>query len=300
MLPWLAFLACCLIWGSTWIAHKWALVDFTPLGLASVRFVCAGVLCVSIARLRRERFVSREHLPAMLLAGLIMLGAANVISAWTLLHIPSGVGAVLQAPIPVWMALLTLRSDPLRTSGWLAVFLGFLGVGLVMWPDQRSPIPLLPALICASVSLAWSWASLLQRAKVQSGGLFANAGVQMLFSGAIGLAITPWLGGFTHHGTDISPHAWMALAYLIVAGSCIAFASYFYLAKVWHPARAGSFSYITPMIAVLLGWAVGQESLGVHLIAGMSIILLAVAVLQWATRTRKGNPRESGQAIAEK
>lgn len=284
MLPWLAFTACCLIWGSTWMAHKWALVDFTPLGLASLRFLCAGVLCLIIARVSGERFVQREHLPSLLLAGLIMVGAANALSAWTLLYIPSGVGAVLQAPIPVWMALLTLRSEPLKASGWLAVVLGFVGVTLVMWPQQHSAIPWFPALLCALVSVAWSWASLLQRARVRSGGLFANAGVQMLFSGLIGTSLTPWLGGFTHGSGPISTQAWSALVYLILAGSCIAFASYLYLSKVWHPARAGSFSYVTPMIAVLLGWAFGDEALGAHLLAGMAVILVAVAVLQWAAR----------------
>jgi drug/metabolite transporter (DMT)-like permease len=289
MLPWLAFTACCLIWGSTWMAHKWALVDFTPLGLSSVRFLCAGVLCLLIARLSGERFVHREHLPSLLLAGLIMVGAANVVSAWTLLYIPSGVGAVLQAPIPVWMALLTLRSEPLKPSGWLAVVLGFVGVTLVMWPQQTGSIPWFPALVCALVSVAWSWASLLQRARVRSGGLFANAGVQMLFSGLIGSSLTPWLGGFTHGDGPISTQAWSALIYLILAGSCIAFASYLYLVRVWHPARAGSFSYITPMIAVLLGWRVGHEPLGAHLLAGMAVILVAVAVLQWATRQTSGS-----------
>lgn len=270
------------------MAHKWALVDFTPLGLASLRFLCAGVLCLSIARLSGERFVHREHLPSLLLAGLIMVGAANALSAWTLLYIPSGVGAVLQAPIPVWMALLTLRSEPLTPSGWLAVILGFVGVTLVMWPQQSGSIPWFPALLCALVSVAWSWASLLQRARVRSGGLFANAGVQMLFSGLIGASLTPWLGGFTHGAGPISARSWSALVYLIVAGSCIAFASYLYLAKVWHPARAGSFSYVTPMIAVLLGWAFGDEALGAHLLAGMAVILVAVAVLQWAARRNAG------------
>jgi drug/metabolite transporter (DMT)-like permease len=286
MLPWLAFVACCLIWGSTWLAHKWALVDFTPIGLATLRFLCAGVLCLGLARFNGERFARREDLPVLLFSGLIMVGLANVVTAWTLLHIPSGVGAVLQAPIPVWMALLTLRTDPLRPSGWLAVFLGFLGVALVMWPEQTGAIDPVAAVVCALMGAGWSWASLLHRRRVRSGGLFANAGLQMLLSGALGVLLTPLLGGYTH-GAGVSPQAWMALGYLIIAGSCIAFASYLYLAQVWHPARAGSFSYVTPAIAVLLGWIFGREALGAHLLAGLWIILLAVAVLQWATRAAR-------------
>lgn len=285
MLPWLAFAACTLIWGSTWLAHKWALMDLTPLGLASVRFTTAGILCLLIARLSGERFVRRSELPSLLLAGILMAGAANVITAWSLQYIPSGVGAVLQAPIPVWLALLSLRSDPMRPLGWVAVLLGFAGVALVVGRDTSGSIDPLAALVCAVTPLAWSWGSLHQRAQVHSGGLFANAGTQMLFSGLLCIGITSAFGKFTQHG-GIDTRAWLATGWLIIGGSCIAFASYQYLAKVWHPARAGSFSYLNPVIAVLLGWALGGEAMGLSLILGMGVVLVAVAVLQVATAKR--------------
>ncbi len=284
MLAWLAFIACSLIWGSTWLAHKWALVDFTPIGLGSLRFLCAGLLCVAIARLAGEPFVRREHLRPLLIAGLIMAGLANVLTAWSLLYIPSGVGAVLQAPIPVWLALMTLNKEPLSRAGWLAVFLGFFGVAMVMWPSEAGPIDPFAATVCALTAGAWSWASLYQRARVHSGGLFANAGVQMLTSGLIGSALTPLLGGFTTGTAEISQTAWMAMVYLVIGGSCVAFASYLYLVRVWHPARAGSFAYVNPVVAVLIGWWLGGEALTTSLIVGMVIIFLAVAALQLATK----------------
>jgi drug/metabolite transporter (DMT)-like permease len=283
MLAWFAFLACSLIWGSTWLAHKWALEDFTPVGLGSVRFLIAGVLCVAIAALRGETFARREHWKALLLAGFVMAGLANMLTAWSLLYIPSGVGAVLQAPIPVWLALMTLRQEPLSRAGWLAVFLGFFGVALVMWPSETGPIDPIAACVCALTAGAWSWASLYQRANVQSGGLFANAGLQMLVSGAIGCALTPLFGGFTQHG-EVGIAAIAATAYLIVGGSCIAFASYLYLTRVWHPARAGSFAYVNPLVAVLIGWWLGGEAVTTTLAVGMAIIFAAVAVLQYAAR----------------
>lgn len=285
LLPWLAFVACCLVWGSTWLAHKWALADLTPLGLASLRFTFAGLLCLAIARVSGEAWVRRHELVPLLVAGLMLSGIANVLTSWSLLYIPSGVGAVLQAPIPVWFALMTLRSDPLRPSGWIAVFLGFFGVALVMWPGTVGTIDPLAALVCALTAAAWSWASLYQRQRVRSGGLFGNAGLQMLVSSVFGLALTPAFGGFTH-GHGVGQAAWIATAYLVVGGSCVAFASYQYLVKVWHPARAGSFAYINPLIAVLLGWLLGGEALTPQLLIGMGVIMVAVAVLQFATRKR--------------
>lgn len=285
MLPWLAFAACTLIWGSTWLAHKWALADLTPMGLAALRFTTAGLLCLVVARLSGDRFVRRRELPSLLLAGILMAGAANVLTAWSLQFIPSGVGAVLQAPIPVWLALLSWRSDPMRPLAWAAVSIGFAGVALVVWKGDGGAIDPLAALVCALTPLAWSWGSLHQRARVHSGGLFANAGTQMLFSGLLCVLLTPVFGDYTQHG-EIGARAWISAAWLIVGGSCIAFASYQYLAKVWHPARAGSFSYLNPVIAVLLGWALGGEALGLQLIVGMGVVLVSVAVLQLATARR--------------
>ena len=285
-LPWLAYITCIAIWGTTWMAHKWALEDLTPGGLIGWRFLCAGLLCVMIARWRSEAFVRRAHLPPLILAGLFLSGICNVVTAWTLQWIPSGVGAVLQAPIPVWMALLTWRSEPLKLSAWVGVLLGFAGVALVMWPDQAIAMPVLPAIICVLMAGAWSWASLYQRRHVHSGGLYSNAGVQMLISGCLSVVLTPLFGGYTQHG-EVGWQALAATAYLTIGGSCIAFACYLYLTQVWHPARAGSFSYLTPLIAVLIGWAVGGEAITSRLLLGMAVILLAVAVLQWASAARR-------------
>jgi drug/metabolite transporter (DMT)-like permease len=279
--PWIAFGAISFIWGSTWLAHKWALADFTPAGLATTRFVIAGIACVLIGRLRGEAWPVRRELKHLLLAGLILTGLANVLTAWTLLHIPSGVGAVLQAPIPVWLALLSLRTDPLSKRGWAAVIVGFFGVALVMWPDGPVHLPLVPAVVCVLTAAAWSWASLHQRRHVNSGGLFTNAGIQMSQSALVGLALTPFISGYTNGG-PISLQALAATAYLVGFGSVVAFAAYLYLTKVWPPARAGSFAYLNPIVALALGAALGGEPLTARLIVGMVVILAAVALLQWA------------------
>jgi drug/metabolite transporter (DMT)-like permease len=285
-LPWLAFAAISFIWGSTWLAHKWALEAFTPAGLSTIRFALAAMLCLSLGRLRGEPWPYRSDLPTLLGTGLILTGLANVVTAWSLTHVPSGVGAVLQSPIPVWMALLSMRREPLSGKAWLAVALGLGGVVMVMWPQERSLIPLWPAVICVAIAALWSWASMFQRAHVLSGGLYSNAGLQMAQSALLGALLTPVFSSYTHaHVTQIEPQAWLSLAYLVLFGSVIAFASYLYLTKVWHPARAGSFAYLNPLVAVLLGAWLGGEPLTLRLVIGMAIILLAVAVLQLAART---------------
>jgi len=291
MLPWLAFAAISLIWGSTWLVHVHALADFTPLGLATTRFALAGVLCLAIGLYRGEQGCERRELPKLLLSGLILLGLANVLTAWTLTWIPSGVGAVLQSPIPVWMALLTMRREPLGKAGFAATLLGLGGVVLVLWPDERVDLALLPAAVCVGSALMWSWAALYQRRHVSSGGMFINTGMQMLASALVGTLLLPFFGGATVDGS-VSPQAWAALAYLTLFGSLIAFSAFLYLTRVWHPARAGSFSYLNPLVAVLLGVTLNDEPLTARLLIGMVVILCGVALLQWVAvrRARASTP----------
>jgi drug/metabolite transporter (DMT)-like permease len=297
-LPWLAFAAISFIWGSTWLAHKWALEDFTPAGLSTIRFSLAAVLCLLLGRLRGEAWPKRGDLPTLLFTGLILTGLANVLTAWSLTHVPSGVGAVLQSPIPVWMALLSMRRDPLSGTGWIAVLLGLGGVVLVMWPQGRSDIPLWPAVVCVLIAALWSWASLVQRARVQSGGLYSNAGIQMAQSAVIGLLLTPIFSSYTHV-PQVHLHAWLALGYLVIFGSVIAFGAYLYLTQVWHPARAGSFAYLNPLVAVLLGAWLGSEPLTLRLVMGMTVILAAVAVLQLASRRPRAVPASAAPPVPE-
>lgn len=281
--PWIAFTAISFIWGSTWLAHKWALAAFTPIGLMTIRFLIAAVACFALGRLRGEKLPHLSQLKPLLIAGFILTGFANVTTAWALVHIPSGLGAVLQAPIPVWMALFSLRTDPLSKTGWIAAVLGLLGVVMVSIPDRfDQPLNLLPILVCVGAAASWSWASLYQRKHVNSGGLLTNASLQMLQGGLFGLLFLA-CGAPLTLGVPIDQRAVISIAYLVIFGSCIAFAAYLYLTQVWHPARAGSFSYLNPVIAVGLGAWIGGESLSWHIVLGLVVILISVGLLQYAT-----------------
>lgn len=282
-LPWAAFAAVSLIWGSTWLTHKWALADLTPIGLLVARLLIAAPVCLAIGLMRGEAWPVRRHLPALLIAGFILTGACNVITSWSLAFLPSGVGAILQAPIPVWMALLAIRSDPLSKTGWLAVVLGLCGVSVVMWPSDKVHLPVLASVACVLTAMVWAWASLFQRARVHSGGLFINAGIQMTQGALLGLLAVGFGVPFSTHG-HVSAEAMFAVLYLAVFGSCIAFASYIYLTQVWHPARATSFSYLNPVVAVLLGVWLGSELITQQIVIGLLLILASVLTLQFAAR----------------
>jgi drug/metabolite transporter (DMT)-like permease len=283
LMPWLAFAAISFIWGSTWLTHKWALRDITPVGLMTLRMGIAALIFAAVARMRGESLCSLADLKHVLIAGFFLTCFSNVATAWSLTHIPSGLGAILQAPIPVWMALLSVRTDPLSKTGWLASIVGLLGVTLVCWPEKsNAAIAIGPALVCVFSAAIWSWASLHQRQHVASGGLFGNASLQMFQGALLGLICLGFGMPFTVSGT-IHFESWLAVAYLIGFGSCIAYAAFLYLTQVWHPARAGSFSYLNPVIALLLGWWLNDELLSSRMALGLVIIFLGVGILQIAT-----------------
>jgi drug/metabolite transporter (DMT)-like permease len=300
-LPWAAFAATSFIWGSTWLTHKWVLDTLTPVGLLCARMSLACVMCFLIGRALKEPLPTRPDVPILLATGLVLTGLANVLTAWCLTIIPSGLGAILQAPIPVWMALLSMGKEPLNRTGWSAAIIGVAGVALVSWPSadevqhaQVSTSMLVFAYwLCAATAFVWSWASLIQKRRVSSGGLFTNASLQMA-QGALISAVL--LGGgmdfYTAKATAMTPIAWWSLAYLVVFGSCIAFAAYLYLTKVWHPARAGSFAYLNPVIAVALGYWLNSEPVNARIIVGLVVILLSVGFLQVATRATSSAPKD--------
>jgi drug/metabolite transporter (DMT)-like permease len=142
--------------------------------------------------------------------------------------------------------------------------------------------------VCVFAAVTWAWASLYQRARVNTGGLFTNVGLQMTQGGLIGLMLlvtgVPWS---THAEPHVGLEAVYATLFLVVFGSCIAFASFVYLTKVWHPARASSFSYLNPVVAVLIGAWLGNELLTWRIASGLALILASVFALQWAAREKR-------------
>ena len=282
VLGWAAYLTVSVVWGSTFLGIAVALRSFTPWGVVAVRFTVASILCLALGRLLGEARPTRAVAGHLAVSGALMLGVCNVVVTWAELHVPSGLAAVLCAPVPIVLALLSLRSEPLGARGWGGVLLGFAGVVILTAPERSASGSLAASAGILVSTLLWAWATLYIKRNVTGGGPLTNAGVQMITAAAIALAAAGLSGGFLR--APLGRDALAAVLYLAVVGSCLAFTAFGVLTRLWPPARAGTYAYLNPLIAVLLGAALLGEPVGPRLVLGMAVLLVGVAMVQLRRR----------------
>jgi len=186
--------------------------------------------------------------------------------------------AILAALVPLWLAVFSMAKEPLGPKGWTGLILGIAGVAVLVWPHGSMRIHGGGLAAMVAAPLIWAWGTLHGKHHVHGGSLLTNVGIQMLTAALIGLAVAPFTGGFLRG--PVTPKAIGAIAYLAAFGSLLAFSAYIYLAKAWPPAKMGTYAYLNPLVAVLLGSLILHEAFGPREILGMAIILAAVALVQ--------------------
>ena len=278
MLAWLAYLTVAVVWGSTYFAIAFGLESFTPYGMVAARFSVASVLALGLGRLRREPWPPWREVGHLMVVGALLLGGSNALVSWAELHVSTGLVAILAALVPLWLAVFTMAKEPLGPKGWAGIALGIAGVVVLVWPSGGLRIHAGGLAAMVAAPLIWAWGTLHGKHFVHGGGLLTNVGIQMLTAAVIGLVVAPLTGGFLRG--PITHRALVAIGYLILFGSLLAFSAYVYLAKAWPPAKMGTYAYLNPLVAVLLGSLVLHEAFGLREIFGMTVILAAVELVQ--------------------
>ena len=278
MLAWLAYFTVAVVWGSTYFAIALGLDSFTPYGMVAARFFLASVLALGLGRLRGESWPSRREVGHLLLVGALLLGGSNALVSWAELHVSTSLVAILAALVPLWLAVFSMAREPLGPKGWAGLLLGIAGVAVLVWPHGSVRIHGGGLAAMVAAPLIWAWGTLHGKRHVHGGGLLTNAGIQMLTAALMGLALAPLTGGFLRG--PLTPRALGAVAYLALSGSLLAYSAYIYLAKAWAPAKMGTYAYLNPLVAVLLGSLILHEAFGPREVLGMAIILGAVALVQ--------------------
>jgi len=266
------------VWGSTYFAIALGLDSFTPYGMVAARFFLASVLALGLGRLRGESWPSRREVGHLLLVGALLLGGSNALVSWAELHVSTSLVAILAALVPLWLAVFSMAREPLGPKGWAGLLLGIAGVAVLVWPHGSVRIHGGGLAAMVAAPLIWAWGTLHGKRHVHGGGLLTNAGIQMLTAALMGLALAPLTGGFLRG--PVTPRALGAVAYLALFGSLLAYSAYIYLAKAWAPAKMGTYAYLNPVVAVLLGSLILHEAFGPREVLGMAIILGAVALVQ--------------------
>jgi drug/metabolite transporter (DMT)-like permease len=289
----LAFAIIYFVWGSTFLAIRVGVREVPPFLLAAMRFLVAGLVLYGWMIARGERSPSgREWMSASLLAVLIFVVDYGLLF-WSEQRVPSGIAAVMMATIPAFMALseiIFLRTQRLTVRLTLALSIGIGGVAVLISRSLNlggAPIDRVGAIALIVASMSWSVASALTRKLPLPHSKVMSSGAQML-AGGVFLALTAAaLGEFRNfHPSAISRGAWLSLLYLIVAGSIIGFTAYVWLIHHESPTKVGTYAYVNPVVAVLVGYFLGGETLGLRTILGTLFVLISVVVIT-TTRAKK-------------
>ncbi|MFY9841727.1 MAG: EamA family transporter [Terriglobales bacterium] len=290
----LAFSIIYFVWGSTFLAIRVGVREVPPLVFASMRFFVAGAVLFLWMRLTGTPSPTRrEWLAASVLAFCIFVVDYGLLF-WAEQRVPSGIAAVMLATIPVFMALseiIFLRTQRLTFRLAVALLVGIAGVSVLVSRSVNigeAPIDRAGTLALVIAAMSWSVASALTRKLPLPESKVMSSGAQML-SGGILLALTAAIFGEFRgfHIQTVTRGVWFALAYLIVAGSIIGFTAYVWLIHHESPTKVGTYAYVNPVVAVIVGYFLGGEVVGPRTVLGTLLVLVSVIVI---TTSRAGKP----------
>jgi drug/metabolite transporter (DMT)-like permease len=302
----LAFAIIYLVWGSTFLAIRVGVKEVPPFLLAGMRFSVAGlVLYVWMRAQGTPSPTRREWFAASFLAVLIFVLDYGLLF-WAEKRVPSGIAAVMMATIPVFIAIaeiLLLRTQRLTPRLAIALLVGIGGVVVLVSRSSsfgEGPIDTAGAVALVVAAISWSLAAVLTRKLTLPASKVMSSGAQMLAGGILLLLTAAMLGEFRgFHVHAVSASAWLALAYLIVAGSIVAFTAYVWLIHHESPTKVGTYAYVNPVVAVLLGYALGGEPLGARTIVGTFLVLVSVVVITTTPKEAKSARPTQEPELAE-
>jgi len=282
----LAFSIIYFVWGSTFLAIRVGVREVPPFLYAGIRFLLAGIVLYIWMRAKDTPSPTRrEWVSASAVAVLIFVGDYGLVF-WAEQRVPSGIAAVMMATIPVFMALseiVFLGTQRFTFRLACALLVGTGGVAVLVSRSlslSEPPINTAGAIALVIASISWSLAAVLMRKLPLPAVKPMSSAAQMLSGGVLLILTSSALGEFRGFRPQaVSRGAWMALAYLIVAGSIVAFTAYVWLLHYESPTKVGTYAYVNPVVAVAVGYFLGGESVGPRTLLGTSLVLVSVIVI---------------------
>ena len=285
----LAWIAVCLIWGTTYLGIRIALETIPPLLMASMRWIAAGGLLIVMLALRGERLPARREWPSLAILGILLLGFGNGAVVWAEQTVPSGLTAVLVATSPFWMVgidALMPDGEAIALRRVLGLVIGFGGIVMLVWPELHfdgSGGGFLGGVIAAQIAcVGWavgsSYARKRGRGDARGENVLATAAFEMLLGGIALLIVSLAL-----HETarlTFTPRTTGALLYLIFVGAIGGFSAYAYALKHLPVATVSLYAYVNPIIAVVLGALVLGEPLDARMVLAAIVVFVGIALVR--------------------
>jgi drug/metabolite transporter (DMT)-like permease len=282
----LAFSIIYFVWGSTFLAIRVGVHEFPPFLMAALRFTVAGLVLCGWTIARGEPMPTRLQLRSILIIALLIFVLDYGILFWAEQRVASGTAAVVLATIPAFMAvaeILILGTQKLTLRLAFALILGLCGVAVLVSNSLHlggAPVDRTGAIALTFAAITWAIGSALTRKLPLPASKSLSSGAQMLTGGFMLFFVSCAADEFRHfHPTRISSAAWIALLYLIVAGSILGFTAYIWLIHHQSPTRVGTYAYVNPVVAVILGYFFAGEALGLRTILGTVCVLIGVIVI---------------------
>lgn len=280
----LAFLAVYLCWGMTYLAMRVAVADIPPHLMSGARFLVAGLVLYLWARRRGDPKPSTVQWRAAAIVGAFLLLGGNATVAWAEQQVPSGLAAVLIAVAPIWMVGFEwARGGPRPGARVIAgLLLGLAGVALLVSPngDSSTQVNVTGAVMLVLASASWAWGSVFSKTASLPKSPFLGTSMEMIAGGVLIFLVAlaaGQLGQF--HPSLVSTEAVLAWLFLVIFGSLVGFTAYIWLLGVTSIAKAGTYAYVNPIVAVFLGWAILDEPVTGRTLIAAGIILIGVALV---------------------
>lgn len=300
-LPYLALAAVCVIWGTTYLALRIAVLHFPPFLFTIMRQVTAGLMLLTIMfSIRKASVPSVDHIWRQAIGGFFMISMGNGLVAWGEMHIPSGVAAIVCSLMPVLVIVMNVaihRDEKPTFPIASGVVLGLTGVIMIFGQhleDFSKSEYILAIVSIFSAVIAWAGGSIWIKKRNTETNPFVNAGLQMFFGG---LFLIPFSLAFDDWARiSWAPDVTWSLLYLIIFGSLIAYASYAYALRKLPMTIVSLYAYINPLVAVMLGWLVLDEKLNARICIAMAITIAGIYIVNkgyqlrnaWRTQATSG------------
>ena len=304
---WIALLAVYLIWGSTYLAIRFAVETIPPFLMAGTRFLIAGIVLFIWRWLAGDPLPTRRQWGSAAIVGLLLMLGGNGLVSWSEKHVASGIAALLIGSVPLFMVIIeSLRRGGLR-PGWqsvLGLVTGFGGIFLLVGPDalkgMQTHLDLLAIGALLLAALLWSIGSVYSKTADLPASSLMGTGLEML-CGGIGL----YLAGASFGEwkmlqiSSITFKSWLALAYLVVFGSMLGFVAYGWLLRHAPISLVATYAYVNPVVAICLGAWLGKEHLDLRTIIAALVIISSVILINTSRQSRIVQQDETASPAAE-
>jgi drug/metabolite transporter (DMT)-like permease len=293
-LIWVALWTVYLVWGSTYLAIRIMVRTLPPLLSGGLRFTVAAVILLGILLIRRGSSavsIGRRELLSCTIVGTALLLGGNGLVSVAEIRVPSNLGALVIASVPLWVVLLrSIFDERVPAVTLVSVAIGFVGVGILMLPGGRSSgAPIGGLLVLLAASVCWASGSFLSTKLTFPRDPLVSTGWQMLTGGLVMTFLAAAVGeGASFHTSEITRSSLLAFIYLVVMGSLVAFTAYSWLLRNAPISKVSTYAYVNPVVAIFLGWWILSERITPNVLIGAAVIVSSVAFI-----VRKDSARRS-------